>query len=202
MYKTCKKTVLSGLLTLMLVTAGCGQPAPTGSTATPAPPAPTSATDWPTATPEAVGLDAAPLNALAARIENDPSVNIHSVLIVKGGSLVFERYFSGADEDWGTDLGVVEFGPDTRHDLRSVSKSVTSALVGIAVGEGRLPGIGTSTLDLFPAYAEHVAPDKRELRLEHILTMTAGLDRRPPGTHLPQRGSAEIGLWHRPAYRV
>jgi len=164
--------VLGLLATLPLFIAGCLEPAQRAAPAVSLP----EASDWPTATPEAVGLDAAPLNALAARIENDPSVNIHSVLIVKGGSLVFERYFSGSDEDWGTDLGVVEFGPDTRHDLRSVSKSVTSALVGIAVGEGRLPGIGTSTLDLFPAYAEQLAPDKRELRLEHILTMTAGLD--------------------------
>jgi len=186
---------MSALACVMLpfLVVGCQNAAPPAA----APVSPSSASDWPTATPESVGLNPAPLNQLAARIEGDSSVNIHSVLIVKGGSLVFERYFSGPDEDWGTDLGVVDFGVDTLHDLRSVSKSVTSALVGIAVGEGRLPGINTDALDLFPAYREHLAPDKRGLRLENILTMTAGLDWfEPPDYTNP--GNDEIRMINSP----
>ena len=131
---------------------------------------------WPRASLSEAGLDPAPLERLEETIRAQPEINIHGVLIVRRGKLAWERYFSGRDEDWGSDLGVVEFGPDTRHDLRSVSKSVTSALVGIAVAEGRIPGVGANALELFPAYREQLAPDKRALTLEHILTMSAGLD--------------------------
>jgi len=136
----------------------------------------TADSDWPTASPADVGLDAAPLEALAERIENDADINIHSVLIVKDGKLVFERYFAGRDEDWGNDLGVVHFDADTRHDLRSVSKSLTSALIGIAIGEGKLPGVDADAFTLFPDHHDMLAPEKRRLKLHHILSMTAGLD--------------------------
>ena len=93
-----------------------------------------------TAEPREVGLDENILNDLAARIRSNPKINIHSILIVKDNKLAFESYFSGTDQNiFRADLnvrplksgGVVEFDKDTLHDLRSVTKSVTSALVGI-----------------------------------------------------------------------
>jgi CubicO group peptidase (beta-lactamase class C family) len=131
--------------------------------------------EWQTVAPNTVGLDRAPLDKLAKRINANPEFNIHSVLIVKDGKLAFEAYFSGNDQDWGTDLGNVTFDSDTRHDLRSVSKSVTSALIGIAIDDGKLAGTDATVPELFPEYADHIAPDKRDLTLEHMLTMTAGL---------------------------
>ncbi|MEM1191094.1 MAG: serine hydrolase [Pseudomonadota bacterium] len=131
---------------------------------------------WKTATPAETGLRAAPLEALAERIRSDPEINIHSVLVVRHGKLVFEEYFRGTDEAWGEDLGQIQFNRNTLHDLRSVTKSVTSAVVGIAIAEGRIPGVDTSAFELFPAYADHLAPNKARLTLHHILTMSAGLD--------------------------
>lgn len=131
--------------------------------------------EWQTVEPDSVGLDRAPLDRLAEYVNAHPEVNIHSVLVVKDGKLAFEAYFRGNDQDWGTDLGDVEFDADTRHDLRSVSKSVTSALIGIAIEEGRLPGTDATVPELFPEYADQLAPDKRGLTLEHLLTMSAGL---------------------------
>ncbi len=141
--------------------------------------------DWPVASPAEVGLQPAPLEALAERIGGDPAINTHSVLVARHGKLVFERYFEGRDQDWGKDLGVVRFDADTRHDLRSVSKSVTSALVGIALAEGKIPGPEADVFELFPTYREHLAPDKHGLKLQHILSMTAGLDwfEPPDNTH-------------------
>ena len=133
-------------------------------------------TAWLTAEPGDVRMDAAPLEELAERIDGDDTLNIHSVLIVKDGKLVFERYFRGRDEDWGTDLGVVSFDADTRHDVRSVSKSITSALIGIAIGEGKLPDVDADAFTLFPNHHDMLAPEKRRLNLHHILSMTAGLD--------------------------
>ena len=131
--------------------------------------------EWKTVEPKTVGLDRAPLDKLAKRINAHPEFNIHSVLVVKDGKLAFEAYFSGNDQDWGTDLGNVKFDSGTRHDLRSVSKSVTSALIGIAIDDGKLPGTDATVPELFPEYADHIAPNKRDLTLEHMLTMTAGL---------------------------
>ena len=155
------------------------------------------ADDWPTATPTEVGLDPAPLEALAKMIESDPLVNTHSVLVIKDGKLVFERYFSGPDQDWGEDLGVVAFDANTLHDLRSISKSVTSALVGIAIGEGKLPGPEADAFTLFPDHHEQLAPDKHRLELQHILAMTAGLDWFEPADYT-NPGNDEIRLMGSP----
>jgi CubicO group peptidase (beta-lactamase class C family) len=131
--------------------------------------------DWPTAAPEEVGLDAGRLAALTAHLRDHPELNIHAVLIAKDGRLAYEQYFSGEDNDWGQPLGRVEFGPDTLHDLRSVTKSVTSALIGIAIGRGLISDLDARVVDLLPGYAAQASPAGRELRLRHLLTMTAGL---------------------------
>lgn len=153
--------------------------------------------EWETVEPETVGLERAPLDRMAARIRERTDANVHSLLVTKGGKLAFEAYFEGQDQDWGRDLGIVAFDADTRHDLRSVSKSVTSALVGIAIAEGRLPDLETPVPDLFPDYADHIAPDKSAVTFEHILTMTAGLDWFEPPDYL-NPGNDEIRMIYSP----
>src|SRR3954452_17881404 len=87
--------------------------------------------EWEVAAPEAVGLDAAPLRALDRHLVSVPDANVHSVLVVRMGALVYERYFSGEDVVWGRPLGRLSFDAETKHDMRSIAKSVTSLLVGI-----------------------------------------------------------------------
>ena len=65
--------------------------------------------------------------------------NIHAILIERDRRLVYEEYFAGNDQRWGRLLGRVHFDEKTRHDLRSISKSVVSALVGIALASGGDP---------------------------------------------------------------
>jgi CubicO group peptidase (beta-lactamase class C family) len=128
------------------------------------------------AMPSDVGLDESKLREVVARVRSNPNINIHSVLVVKDDKLVFEEYFSGKDQSWGEDLGIVSFDSDTLHDVRSVTKSITSALVGIAISEGKIPDVDASVFDLFPDYLDQISPDKKPLTLHHILTMSAGLD--------------------------
>jgi hypothetical protein len=90
---------------------------------------------WQVAVPKAVGLDSAPLRAFEARFTSFAEANLHSMIVVRRGALVFERYFVGEDQIWGAPIGPVEFRSDTKHDLRSITKSVTSLLIGI---EGRV----------------------------------------------------------------
>src|SRR5687767_3515327 len=97
----------------------CGSPASIGD-------------GWPTATPESVGLDGARLCGIAARLAAT-NANVHAVIVVRRGTLVFEQYFPGRDEPWGMGEGRHDFDATTKHDTRSISKSVISLLVGIAI---------------------------------------------------------------------
>lgn len=149
--------------------------------------------DWKVANPASVGLNSEILNNLDKFIRQNPQTNIHSILIIKDDRLVFEKYFSGKDEDWGDDLGTVVFEQNTRHDMRSISKSVTSALVGIAISEGVISNTHANALTLFPEYSEQMSPDKSKLTLHHILTMTSGLDWFEPSDYTNQ-GNDEIRM--------
>lgn len=102
--------------------------------------------------------------------------NLHAVFVTRHGKLALERYYTGADERWGTPMGTVAFNADTLHDLRSISKSVVGLLYGVALAEGKVPALDTPVLDAFPAYAD-LAADKprRAIHIAHLLSMTMGL---------------------------
>jgi CubicO group peptidase (beta-lactamase class C family) len=98
-------------------------------------------------------------------------------VITRNNRLVFEEYFSGRDETWGRPLGDVRFGPETRHDLRSVTKSIVSLLYGIADGDGRVAKAECPLLDVFPEYADlRDEPARLKILVGHALTMTMGVE--------------------------
>ncbi len=73
-------------------------------------------------------------------------LNVHGVVALRRGRMVFERYMAGTDEIWGRPLGTVEFTADTLHDMRSVTKSIVGLLYGIALGNSRVPAPDQSLL--------------------------------------------------------
>ena len=165
-------------LLLSLALSGCAaSETPPPSTAAPAgcgvPPA--LADGWTTGTPESVGIDSDVLCRLIPRLEGWKEADIHSVLVVRHDKLVFEHYFAGADEQWGRPLGTVAYGARMLHDLRSVTKSVTGLVVGIAVERGWIKSIDTPVLDYFPEYADLRTPEKQRITVRHLLTMSLGL---------------------------
>ncbi|WP_339950910.1 serine hydrolase [uncultured Albimonas sp.] len=102
---------------------------------------------------------------------------LHGVLVLKDGEIFAEAYFPGQDEAWGEDLGRVEHGPDTLHDLRSVTKSVVGLLYGVALAEGRVPPLDAPLVEAFPEYPDLAQdPARRGILIRHALTMTAGLE--------------------------
>ena len=114
---------------------------------------------------------------LAAAVDAGEVDGLHAVVVVRGGRTVLEYYGEGADFAWGRSLGVVRFGPETLHDLRSVTKSVTALLYGTALGDGLVPEPGAPLLAQFPQYPDLAAePDRARLTVEHVLTMTLGLE--------------------------
>jgi CubicO group peptidase (beta-lactamase class C family) len=130
---------------------------------------------WTLAAQAEVGLDAAKLCELDSFIAQWPEANIHAVVVVRNGKLAMERYFAGEDERWGDKLGRVTYGPEVKHDLRSISKSVTSLLVGIARSAGKFPALDSSVFDAFPDYADLRTPEKVRITFHDLLTMSSGL---------------------------
>ena len=105
---------------------------------------------WKTGAAERAGIDRHRLEQMTESIRSHPQDNVHAVLIERDGRLVYEEYFSGHDVRRGRPLGVITFTRDTLHDLRSVTKSVVSALIGAANASGAIRSLDDPLLDYFP----------------------------------------------------
>lgn len=127
---------------------------------------------WAVAAPADEGFDPATLCAVGPAVE---ARNAHAVLVVRHGTLVYERYFAGEDQRWGQPLGRIPHDAATKHDLRSITKSVTALLVGIAIDYGWIKDIDAPVLSLLPQYADLRSPETDRITLRHLLTMSSGL---------------------------
>jgi len=123
----------------------------------------------------AAGLDAAIINKMDSLIEDGTYPNIHSVLIVKEGKLMFEKYYTGQDENWGKKLGSINHNKDSLHDIRSVTKSIVSSCVGLALAQGKIKSVDQKVFDFFPEYKYLDTGIKSKLTIRHLLTMSSGL---------------------------
>ncbi len=158
---------------------------------------------WSTAAPADVGLDTDLLTRLMRRLQGTEN-HIHSILIVKDGYLVFEAYFDGSDPnllDENLRIGgplrfePQRFGREVLHFTASVTKSVTSLLVGIAIDQGYIDGTDTPMFSFFPDYAHLRTPAKDSITVHHMLSMTTGLpfDQSYPATD-PRNESHQLFL--------
>jgi CubicO group peptidase (beta-lactamase class C family) len=110
------------------------------------------------------GLDKTLLSQMINDIVEGKYPNVHSVLIIKDGKLVFEEYF-------------YEHHKNKLHELRSATKSFISALTGIAMDQGFIKSKKESVLSYFPEYAvENNSDAKQKITIENLLTNQSGLD--------------------------
>ncbi|MGB7114513.1 MAG: serine hydrolase domain-containing protein, partial [Anaerolineales bacterium] len=108
-------------------------------------------------------MDSEPLVQMLAQIEQE-NYKIDSVLVVRNGYLVLDAY-------------VYPFRPGETHILYSVTKSVVSALIGIAIEQGYIESLDQHGLDFFPdREVKNLDEYKEAMTLEHLLTMTSGLE--------------------------
>ncbi|HXK59366.1 MAG TPA: serine hydrolase [Acidobacteriota bacterium] len=125
-------------------------------------------TPWPTlgwvlSSPEQEGMDSALLEQ-ASKYVKDQCPTRFSLLVVRNGRLVLERYYNGSNA----------YQPN---NIKSMSKSVLSVLTGIALDEGLLTGVDQRLDEFFPEYfSPGDDPRKHDITLEHLLTMTAGFE--------------------------
>jgi hypothetical protein len=130
---------------------------------------------WPVAAPEQEGVDSTVLSGIGPRFTGWPEACAHAVVIARHGTLIYEQYFSGEDWRWSDPVGIVAFDATVKHDLKSITKSVTSLLVGIGVERGWIADINTPVVTYFPDHSEVRTPEKDRTTLAHLLTMSAGL---------------------------
>lgn len=117
---------------------------------------------WEKSTPVEQGLDTEQLIMALDEAENRKS--IYSVLVIRNGYIVAERYYRGYDEN-------------SAFNIRSVSKSFLSAMVGLALEQGVIGSIDDKMLDFYPEFIHSgLDPRKDEITIKHLLTMQGGID--------------------------
>lgn len=117
-------------------------------------------------TPEAQGVSSAALEKLLDTLDRRVE-GMHSVMILRRGKVILEAWWK-------------PYGPDHNHVLYSLSKSLASTAVGLAVGEGRL-SVDDEVLKFFPNDAPAVpSANLKAMRVRDILTMTTGHQDEPP----------------------
>ncbi len=136
--------------------------------------------------PPAVGFD--PEQADAALAEYAGLVadvdQVRAIVVAQGDEIVYERYFgSTADRHWG---------------VQSVTKSVVSMLIGIAIEEGLTGPLDAPLGELLPDDAGAMSPEVAGTTLRHLLTMTAGL---PSGAQAPAPSFTATDHWVRDILR-
>lgn len=126
--------------------------------------APAQAADepaWMVQPPEAFGFDRAQLDDAFDHAQDLAPLN--SLLIARNGEIVAERYYRG-------------MRPHRATNIKSASKNILSALVGIALEEGHLDSLNQPIAPFFSDYlGDDADPRKRQITLRNLLTMRAGL---------------------------
>ncbi len=114
-------------------------------------------------TPESRGIDSGLLADLVDHIASRYP-DIDAVSIVRNGTVVLDAAFYPHDRE-------------TLHQVYSVTKSVVSTLIGIAIGEGLLAGVDVPVIEVLAGHAQAEIDDRKaSMTIEDVLTMSTGLD--------------------------
>ena len=158
--------------------------------------------EWEFTNPEQEGVNSLILKKLSEEFKSGNHGYVDAFLLIKNEKIIFEQYYENdyklitesiRDEQSkilyknygnGSTPQYNYFNPEWHpyykttnlHTIQSVSKSVTSALVGIAIERGEIEGLSTKIINYFP---EHQSlfddPLKKSITIENLLTMTAGI---------------------------
>lgn len=108
--------------------------------------------------------DEARMAALDRAIEAEEYRSINSVVVIKDGRLLLDRYYNGATRD-------------STHNPRSVSKTFASAVLGIAIAGGHIESVHQPLSDFYDLERyENYSPAKASVTLRDLLTMSSGFD--------------------------
>lgn len=168
---------------------------------------------WPTATAASVGLNPHVFDSLDSEIKSGKYGNVDRMLIIRHGKVAFDQsYPRDYEAIYGDsarknnplnphDLGgpYNYFAPwwhpyyrrGNLHTLQSVTKTITSVIVGIAITRGDFPSVDTPVLNFFDStHVAYVDARKRKMTVRHLLSMTAGFDWNEGLPYIDPRNSA------------
>ncbi|MEM8486634.1 MAG: serine hydrolase [Bacteroidota bacterium] len=146
--------------------------------------------NWPVSTPEAEGVDAAAIEALQTDIAAGKYGLIDHFLLIRHGKVIADHHYTQDYESIAAEYDTTNhqynydhpawhpYYQDTKlHTLQSVTKSITSAALGIAVDEGHLDGVESKPMAMFSGYAQDFEDSRRgDITLDDLLTMRSGID--------------------------
>ncbi len=155
--------------------------------------------DWPIATPQSMSMSADSLDALGNDIANGKYGNIDKVVITRNGKLLYQKsYAHDYDKIYGDSVktkgALNPYDPSGQynyynpwwhpyyrrgelHSLQSVTKTITSVIIGVATTRKDFPELSTPVLSFFDtSKVKNIDDRKRRLTIRHLLTMTAGFD--------------------------
>ena len=115
------------------------------------------------ASPESVGVDSAPLLRMSEWLRKD-KLDVRSLLIVKDGKLILERYADGLTREHN-------------YELYSVTKTITALTFGVLAGEGRIATtdrVAPHLSKTHPEFRDAIA-NKKDIELGHLMSMSSGL---------------------------
>ncbi|OLS37129.1 hypothetical protein BTR22_10635 [Alkalihalophilus pseudofirmus] len=115
---------------------------------------------WETKSPAELGMNQEVLKELIEEVRYE---DVYSMLLIKDGYLAEEYYKSIAFEN-------------SRTQINSIAKSITSSLIGIAIDQGYIEGIDQKASDFIPEILEQEDIRKHDWTIEHFLTLTDGLN--------------------------
>lgn len=170
---------------------------------------------WTLTTPFEVNLDPKVLSTLDADIAQGKYGYVDSMLVIRSGKIAFERYYSRDynsiyQKEASTPGPLVVRDPTgpynyfnswwhpylqygKLHTMQSVTKSVVSTIIGIAIGRGEFPDLDTPVVKFFESgTVDNVDDQKRHMTIRHLLTMTTGLEWNEDYPYSDPRNTAAI----------
>lgn len=118
---------------------------------------------WQSATLSEVGIDTTLISQMQIEIASGTYPNNDAIVIIKNEKLVFEKYYNNYDKA-------------KPHDLASVTKSILSLLIGIAIDENIIADVSHKIHKYFPEHDSLFTAEKKEITIEHLLMMQSGLE--------------------------
>jgi CubicO group peptidase (beta-lactamase class C family) len=148
-----------------------------------------------------LGLDLNQITRGIERVYKGKYNELHAALIYKDSKLVLEEYFEGHQYQWdgpGHHADYITWDQSIPHHIMSCTKSITGLCVGLAMEKGFIDNVNQSIFDYLPDHQPLKTDGKDRITIEHLLTMTSGLEFREWDAPYSSSENDIIALWFPP----
>jgi len=146
-----------------------------------------------------VNMEIRAIEEAVKRILGGRYSEVHSLLIYKDGKMVLEEYFQGHAYQWDVPYHhgeLVSWDNLMLHDIKSVTKSITSTCIELAIDHGFIESVNQSIFDYLPEHQHLKTGGRDKITIEHLLTMTSGLEWREWSAPYSSPDNPCLGIWY------